>query len=174
MSNSKLSNESSDLFVHFLTEQLSKSVCSKIVKEFSCIFLVNFFGSTNMEVDSHVKTNMNIIFCYNISNWTIVSNTISRNSNDRSSASWVAAVKTRLHQTGILTPVLLKNKHTCWDILQASAPSARTAAGARGFVKNDDDWSLVATMFLRDQSWSFLWIIRINLSKMSSRSQRTL
>jgi len=101
-----------------------------------------------MEVDTHIKTDMNIIFGYNISNWTIESNSIPRNGNNWTFASWIATSQPRFHETCILSPVLFKNHHTSWDILQTGTPSAWHAASTRWLVKNNNNWNLLITMSL--------------------------
>jgi len=89
-SNSDFFNEISDTFINLFLEELLKSVWTEIVEKPFEILLLFFFllifervllfislgNSTNVEIDSNIDCNSDIIFRWNIDDWTLISNRV--------------------------------------------------------------------------------------------------
>lgn len=80
----------SDAFLALLLKQLLKSIWAEIIEKFLDIVLLLFFllnlfifglsrfifATTNMEIDAYIKRDHNVIFSWDIFNWTLKSNSV--------------------------------------------------------------------------------------------------
>ena len=132
-SNSDFFNEISDTFINLFLEELLKSVWTEIVEKPFEILLLFFFllifervllfislrNSTNVEIDSNIDCNSNIIFRWNIDDWTLISNRVFRYHDHNliiAAACGVAAIPSWTHDTVIYSKSLFHGVDTIWNI----------------------------------------------------------
>lgn len=160
---SLLFDKISDSFIALLLEKLLKSVRSKVIEEFLDIFLLVLrFQSADMEVDSHIDSDSNIVLGRNICNRAFIPDRVlGDHCHNFSGAapSGVAASEPRSHDSGILSENLLQSKDSVGDI---ELPDA-------AWLISDDghDWDSLSVMF-GYLMWGLFDIVAVKLNQPGS------
>jgi hypothetical protein len=103
-----LFDEISNSFITLLLKQLFKSVWTKVVEEFLAVVFLGPFSLSNVEVDTNIKGNSDVILGWNVLNWALKSDSVHGDHDCNllvRAEAWVAAW---FHNTHIFAPGLLK------------------------------------------------------------------
>lgn len=162
---SDLFNKVSDSFITLLLEKLLEPIWSEIIKEFLDVFALSFFGNTNMEVHSDIKSDPYVVSGWHIGHWALVSNSVFGNHDADLLVVAIEHTAAWVHDAVVLSEVLLHGVHSVWNI---------DLAIATFLVFNDShDWNSLM-MCLRDFSWGVFRIVAIDQDQVGSCLEFTL
>ena len=122
-----------------------------------------------MEVDTDIQGYHHVIFGGDILDWALVSDGILGDHDSHSSgvtASAEAAVASWIHKSSFLAEKLLKGEKPIWDI--------KLSLAVFGVIDDDHDWNATVFTGIRNEPWTFLNIVSVELKQMSSWSQNSL
>ena len=129
------------------------------------VLCIHFLWLSDVEINSDIHWNSNIIFSWDVSNWASVSNSVFGNHTNRSFVITIAPFASWLHNTSVFTPYLFKSVHTIWDI---QFPDTRAL-----IVYHNHDWNSWL-MLLRNKLWTIFTFVWIKLDKMGLSSHCSL
>ena len=148
-----LFGEISNFFIYFFLKQFFKSVWSKVIEEFFDVFVLGILWNTNVEIDTNIHRNSDVILCWDMSNWTSESDCVLGNHDCHSLVTTVAGSASWCHHlVSCFTPTLFKNEHTVWNVKFTDA--------AWCIFHDNHQWN-TSTVRCGNHSWSFLSIITI-------------